>query len=162
MKAVDFFKSYIFVRKCVSCGEILGYDESENAFCAECSLKWNVSKAQTCQSCFRSAFECTCMPKLLSKSGVPCLVKLGFYDKNKYNEPQNKVIYFLKHNKNKRVAEFIARELVPGIKREAATVGIEDISEEAVISWIPRSKKAKVKEGHDQSELVCRQLSELL
>jgi ComF family protein len=102
------------------------------------------------------------MPKLLSKAGIPCLVKLGFYDKNKYNEPQNKIIYFLKHNKNKRAAGFIAKELVTQIKREAATVGIEDISAEAVISWIPRSRKAKVKEGHDQSELVCQQLSEML
>ena len=162
MKLTEIIKSYIFVRKCVSCDEILAYDEAENSFCAECAIKWNVSKAQTCPTCYKSAFECTCMPKLLSKAGVPCLVKLGFYNKDKYNEPQNKIIYFLKHNKNKRAARFIAKELVSLIKRETEIIGVENLSEEAVITWVPRSKKAKAEEGHDQSELVCRQLSELL
>ena len=56
-----------------------------------------------------------------------------------------------------------SRELIRGGEGKAMVSALfENISEEAIISWIPRSKKAKAKEGHDQAELVCRQLSELL
>ena len=155
----EFLGRFVFVRKCVACRTILGYDGGSNAFCSKCRQKWDSAKVQTCGVCYQSATECTCMPNKLSKAGALCLLKLIFYRKEKMNEPQNKIVYFLKHNKNRRAASFIADELLGGIRREAEVLGIEDIAKEAVIVWVPRTKKARSTEGHDQSELVCHELS---
>ena len=162
MKLGAYFKRFFFVRKCVSCKSILSFEDGDKAFCPTCELKWNSAKADTCPECFKSALECTCMPKKLSKSGALCLRKLVFYDKKKQNEPHNRIIYFLKRNRNLRAADFIAEQLSSAIKREADVLGVEDISAEAVITWVPRTRAAKAEYGFDQSGLVCKSIERLL
>ena len=159
---LDYLKRFFFVRKCVSCKTILAYEEANQAFCPSCNLRWSASKSETCGECFKSAVECICMPKKLSKSGALCLRKLVFYNKNKQNEAQSRIIYFLKRNKNRRAAEFIARELSGAIKKEADILEVSDMSEQMIITWVPRTRKAKAEYGFDQSELVCRAIEKLL
>jgi len=162
MKFNEFIKRYFRVRKCIACREILSFEESESAFCAKCRAKWDSAKTESCSSCGKSAVECTCMPKRLSKAGVLCLSKLVFYKKEKRTEPQNRIIYFVKQNKNKRASEFLAQELSTPIKREFAVLGVDNMSEEVVIVWVPRSVKAKLLYGFDQTEIICKELSKKL
>ena len=150
------------MRKCVSCKAILPFSEATQAFCPTCDLRWSSSKSETCNECFKSALECICMPKKLSKAGALCLRKLVFYNKNKQNEAQSRIIYFLKRNKNRRAADFIAKELSGAIKKEADILEISDMSEQMIITWVPRTRKAKAEYGFDQSELVCKAIENLL
>ena len=158
----DFFKRFFTVRKCISCKEILGHENLEDAFCSICRLKWDRAKTATCPICFKSAIECRCMPKKMSTAGAISLRKLVFYKKEKENEPQNKIIYFLKRNNNRRAAEFLARELSRAISEELGLLEVEDIKSEAVVVWIPRGINARLVHGFDQSELICKAIGKIL
>ena len=162
MKLGERLRRFFFVRKCVSCKAILSFDDGDKAFCSTCELKWSRAKADTCPECSKSALECTCMPKKLSKSGALCLRKLIFYDKKKQNEAHNRIIYFLKRNRNRRAANFIDEQLSAAIKKEAKILGVEDITSEMVVTWVPRTRAAKSEYGFDQSQLVCESIEKLL
>ena len=158
MKFKEFYKRYLTVRKCGGCREILPFSESENGLCERCLTRWNIAKTETCPDCAQSAVECTCMPKVLSKEGALCLRKLYFYSPAKNKEPQNKLLYFLKKNRNKRMSAFLAEELLSLLQSEIDVLDIDGKSQ-CLIACVPRSKKAKNTYGFDQSVMVCRELS---
>lgn len=158
MKLSEFAERYIFVRKCAGCGELIGYDEREDAFCPSCRISWERAKADGCLFCGRSMIECDCMPKKLSAAGLPFLKKLVAYRPKDTHKAENKVIYFLKRNKNKRVARFMARQLSEKLREILDEFDIDKAG--AVIVYLPRSKRARAEYGFDQSELVCRELSQ--
>ena len=159
MKLSEFAERYIFVRKCAGCGELIGYEGREDAFCPSCRISWERAKADGCETCGRSMIECDCMPKKLSAAGLPFLKKLVAYRTDGAQRAENKVIYFLKRNKNKRVARFMARQLEE--KLVEIFEELEMDRSDAVIAFLPRSRKAYAEYGFDQSELVCRELSRL-
>lgn len=109
----------------------------------------------------KSAVECTCMPKSLSESGALVLRKLTFYEPEKRGKPNNRLILFLKDRKNKRVSRFVATELLPLLRFEASVLGIEDVADRMFITYVPRGRKAKALNGHDQSDVICRELSDI-
>ena len=115
---------------------------------------------ETCPICNQSAPECICMPKGLSSSGALCLCKLHFYSQERASDPQNKLIYFIKKNRNKRISRFIASELYDIVKRECEILGIKN--EDILVSNVPRSKKAVIREGFDQSRLIADAFSDVM
>ena len=147
------------MRKCAGCGELIGYDKREDAFCSSCRMSWERSKADGCIFCGRSMIECDCMPKKVSAAGLPFLKKLVAYRSADAKKTENKAIYFLKRNKNKRVARFMALQLSEKLCEILDEVGTN--RESAVIAYLPRSRKARAEYGFDQSELVCRELSQI-
>lgn len=159
MTPKEFAERYIFIRKCAGCSELLGYDERNDAFCAACRVKWEMAKIRTCSHCGNAAVECECMPKLLSKSGMQTLKKLVIYDTERQNEPENKMIYLLKHRRNKRVARFVAEQLSHRVYELLRETG-ED-REDFVLAYIPRTKRAVAEYGFDQSEELLSALSEI-
>jgi len=158
MKRKEFLDRFVFVRKCVGCGEILPYERTKEAFCETCIVRWRMAKTENCSECLRVVTECTCAPKGLR--GVHSLRKLIFYHSKKHREPQNKLIYYLKHHANARLSAFVARELAPALNEELAACGFAEKREEVVIVNVPRGRRAKRNYGHDQSELICRALAE--
>ena len=159
MKRKEFFDRFVFVRKCVGCGEILPYERTKEAFCSDCIVRWRMAKTENCAECLRVVTECTCAPKGLR--GVRSLRKVFFYHSKKYREPQNKLLYFLKHHSNARASEFVARELAPALNEEIAACGFSEKKDEVFLINVPRGRRAKTRYGHDQSELVCRALAEV-
>ena len=160
MKVREFIDRYLAVRKCAGCGEILSYEDCQDAFCDNCRLAWRVAKTETCPICSQSAFECICMPKGLASKGTLCLRKLFLYSAKNGNKPQNRIVYFLKKNKNKRAAVFLANELKTAALEELSNFNI-DISKDAAIVYVPRGRRARAAFGFDQSELICRELSKI-
>ncbi len=156
----EFAERYIFVRKCAGCGELLGYDERRDAFCPVCRIRWERAKAESCNVCHQSMVECGCMPKKLSKTGLITLMKLIPYRTAEVQRPENRVIYFLKHNKNKRVNRFIADQLSYRLKELLSDMGKRP--DDMVLTYIPRSKRAIAKYGFDQAELICCELGEIM
>jgi len=159
MSAIDYINRLLFVHKCASCRQILPYNEFYNALCDECRLKYEMAKAESCHDCMRAACECTCQPKLLSNNGSLCLRKLFFYHTGKENEPQNRLVYFLKHNQSKRVASFVGRELWKLIDNELSQIDGIEVRRDVFLTNVPRGKAAVRREGFDQSELICKMIS---
>ncbi len=157
MKRREFFDRFVWVRKCVGCGQILDYDCCHDAFCDRCRLWWGSAKVESCERCNQSALECLCMPKSVVTQGAVCLCKLMFYDPANSQTPANKLIYRLKHNPNRRLAEHVARELSGAIETQLKILTIS--TDCAVIVSMPRSRRAKNHYGFDQSEQICRALS---
>ncbi len=153
----EFLDRFVFVRKCGGCGEILPYERSRDAFCSECVRAWHIAKAENCPNCLRVVTECTCTPNGLR--GVRSLRKLIFYHSKKYDEPQNKMIYLIKHRPNKRISAFVAKELSAALREELAVCGFSDQTSDVIVLNVPRGRRSKTLYGFDQSELVCRALS---
>ena len=118
-----------------------------------------MAKTENCAECLRVVTECACAPKGLR--GAHSLRKLIFYHPKKHREPQNKLLYFLKHHANARASEFVACELAPVLDEELASCGFSEKKSEVVIVNVPRGRRAKTHYGHDQSELICRVLAEI-
>ena len=162
MERREFLERFILVRKCAGCGEILPYERSNEAFCSECIAKWRVAKAENCSECLRVVTECTCAPKGLTQlKNLRSLRKVIFYHPSRFREPQNKLIYFLKHQANTRVSLFAAKELARALNEELEACGFAERRDEAVIINVSRGRRAKIRYGHDQSELICRELATL-
>ncbi len=160
MTLKDIIRRYTFVHKCAGCGEILDLDHFDDAFCPECKLFWNASLTSSCKKCFKPAIECECMPKSVSKAGALCLRRLFFYESERARAPHMSVIYWLKYKKSRRIVDFVANELCPSVKDELDVLGAE--KNDAVICGVPRSRKARLKYGFDQSEMVARALGKRL
>lgn len=161
MRAKEYAKRILLVRKCASCREILDSENFDSAFCPDCRLAWQVAKTENCPDCFGAATECSCMPALLSKSGALTLRRLFFYSPDRQNEAQNKLVYYLKHKKSRRVANFAAAELSSAVKDELSTLEVEDYSEVACIG-VPRGRRAVLNYGFDQSAEIAESLAEAI
>ena len=165
MTIKEFIHRYVVVHKCAGCSEILEYERSHEALCSTCKLAWNAAKTENCGNCFKEISECVCMPSQLSKAGAITLRRLFFYSSDHAGEPQNRLIYKLKNVKCKRYARFTASQLAPAIKEELKNLidtESEDLSKKAVITFVPRSKKAVLSNGFDQSELICKELAKIV
>ena len=155
-----YFKRIIAVRKCVCCRSILATDYFEEAFCSKCNLAWHASKTESCPECYGAASECSCMPHQLSSAGALTLRKLFFYSPKKEHEAQNKLVYYLKHHKNRRAADFSARELSRLIENELDTLGVS--AEDVLVVNMPRSRRSVQRDGFDLSKEVCLALERRL
>ena len=150
---------YLFVRRCGGCGKILSFEEWEQALCEECAIRYRFAKLGSCQSCFRSAHACRCMPAGLSSTGMLCLRKLILYRSEKRAEPQNQLIYRLKQGPNHRLAGFVAEELSVGIWEELCTLGRDEDLSSVCLVGVPRSRRAKAIYGHDQAPFLAKTLA---
>lgn len=157
----ELLRKLFIIHKCASCRQILTFDRFDKAMCAKCESAYRVATTESCAQCFRSAIECTCQPKLLSDSGSLCFRKLFFYHTDKADEPQNRLIYLLKRTPAKRAFVFLADEMLGIIKNELEALGIDDVSTDVVVTHLPRSRKARMLYGFDQSKEICRRISEL-
>jgi len=123
-------------------------------------VKFEMAKAKGCPLCSHSAVECDCMPKKMSKAGVLTLKKLTFYRADRAFEPENRLLYFLKQNRNRRVERFAAQQLSHRVYQLVRESG-EDI-ENFTFVYIPRSKRAVSRYGFDHSELILRELEKIV
>ncbi len=158
MKWKEFFQRYVEVRVCPGCRELIDFAHAEEAFCPACRQIFDRAKTESCPACFQAYCECTCMPKSLQSVGALSLRKLVRYSSKRQKEPQNRIIYALKHRPNRRCSAFLARELYPLIREEVTTLAEEDTDRVRLV-FIPRSRQSLVKYGTDQSEAICKELS---
>ena len=126
----DLLSRIAFVHKCVGCSKILQKEDFNRAFCFDCREVYLVSKMEICPECALEVKECSCMPKLLKKEGAITFRKLFFYNKHKQSQPQNRLIYYIKRNKSRRVISDIAKELEPIIKKEMGEIDFNKTANE--------------------------------
>ena len=154
----ELFERIFLVHKCVGCRKILEYNEFYDAFCPSCQKIYLGARMGICPQCSLEAEKCRCMPNLLKTDGIPSLRKLFFYSKDRAGEPQNRLIYYLKRNKSKRVSRAVAHELSMLINAELARLeGFDN----PVLVGVPRSRGAFFEYGFDQAEMLCDAISEI-
>lgn len=157
MRFFEWLQRLWTVKSCVGCGKILSWEDREQAFCPECRLAWGTAEAESCKNCFQGAVECSCMTTALKKSGALCLRKAVFYHKNKTGAPPTRLIYFLKHRRNRRVEGFAAKELAILLRQELAVLSAD--VEQTCIAYVPRRPASKRRDGLDQAERMAHALS---
>ena len=140
---------YLFVHKCAGCGRILRPEERREAFCPACLLRYRAGRVESCPRCFRSAWECRCMPSELARAGMLCLRKAVFYHSEKQGEPQNQIIYRLKQSPNRRMAEFLAKEILGAIEEELRILGYDGELGEVRLMGLPRSRRSRNRYGFE-------------
>ena len=159
MTRKEFINTFIKVRKCAGCGEILLPRLVDTAFCDDCRIRWNASLVESCGECFKSAIECECMPKLLSKMGALCLRRVFFYEKEDSRKAPMSIIFWLKHKKSKRIVNFVGEYLNKNIEDELMTLGYPENKEDFVVTFVPRSRRSRILYGFDQSGLLADNFS---
>ncbi len=155
MRVSEFFERFFLVRRCAACGELLPYERRDEAFCAECRMRWDVEKTRECPACGRAVCECICMTKSLSKAGALCHRKAVFYSSSR--AVPHRTLMFIKRNNNPRVTAFLAHELAAVLRADKTLPEI--CADNCVITFVPRGRGAVAKYGLDQSELLSRALS---
>lgn len=160
MSIASWLLSLCTVRKCAGCGTILPNESSSRAFCSSCRRVWSEAEVETCPVCLAAAVECICMPKQLAKSGAICLRKAVFYHKEETRWPVRRLILRLKDRPNRRMEQFVARELAALVREELSLID-EELSE-VLVTYVPRSKAAKRRDGFDQAERMAMALSDVL
>ena len=151
----------VFVPTCASCGERLPPIVDTNLFnhgipclCDKCMEKWQSAKVQMCHTCYKPAGKCSCMP-LKNTFAQPSIPSVFFYHPDE-KHAESKVIYYLKHKKNKDLFNFLALELEPSL---IETLDILDISVcDCIFTYIPRTKSALKENGFDQGKYLAKHL----
>ena len=153
-----FFKNLLFPPRCVACKEFIQkdmLDECEAPFCEKCRLKWELEKLSKCPDCGLEMTVCNCSAPLLKKSGVEEYVKLINYSVRKKSVGKSAILH-LKRTKNARAFDFFAGQLSYSARIK------NNVSNKAdtLITYVPRSKRSKIKYGFDQSETLANKLAQ--
>ena len=158
MKLSEIVGRYFATRKCASCGELLPYESRREALCPKCRIGWDKAKANECKRCGRAVFECSCMSSALAGAGAIVHHKLVIYSVK--DTAVRNTVMFIKKNNNPRVAHFLAEQLLSTLVSDVELSALDE--REALITFVPRSKKGRICYGFDQSELIAAELGKLM
>ena len=160
-RGVDYFCRLAFPPKCAACRKILTWrtpkDAPPEALCEACARVWTSEMRETCGVCTLPIPQCACMPEPMQKAGCEALYKLVYYDPQKSNSVQNRMIYHIKRERAKRTVSFFADSLSSTVDRFLAQHQIA--KEDAVITYLPRGRAARLANGTDQAYALARTLS---
>lgn len=110
-----------------------------------------------CERCGRSMFVCACQSGVMKRAGCDTLVKLLPYEKDSGYGVVRRVVLDMKRNERQALLDKCAEELAPGV-RDAMRC-FECDTEDVVVTYVPRSKKAIRKDGVDQAKLLASALA---
>ncbi len=146
----DALKRCIFVRKCVSCEELLPYDY-DGYLCRECCDKWEEEKKTKCKQCKKAHNECRCDFNNPYVDSVRHLVPYSYVT---HEEVAARVVFSMKKVKSNAVFDFAAREIVNDL--------MSDINfKNYIIVNVPRSPKSIKRYGYDHAKMLAKRISEL-
>ncbi len=151
----------LFVPKCGACFAPL--PNGEDALCEGCLTKYESEKSAKCGVCAYPIRYCRCTVG----DNVP-LVRVSGYSTRR-DSVSKQMILHLKDNALKNLLELISAdmsdEFIFKCKTERSEGGANVSrcsSENTVITWIPRSRRAYRRAGHDQAEQLARLVSKHL
>ena len=150
----------LFVPRCVFCGVRLPVsftqEEDGAVFCASCAEKYARAQRENCAVCNSPLGECLCSNDFMKARGLANLVKVFFYRPNDEDAVQNGLIYTLKRTRDRRTIDFCVDHLEQSVRNLVPHL------EGFTVTYAPRSARAKRIYGHDQSELLARELARRL
>ena len=149
----------LFPPKCVCCRTLLPNEphrnSGEDVLCSECRVKFEARKYKRCSKCGLPHFECECMPPALFASECTTLLHICPYD-GSLLDPVTRVVFALKKKANGGCERFIAEQMASRLREYL----YENSDCDFCVTYIPRRKRAIIKFGHDQSELLARRIAD--
>ena len=146
----------LFPPKCAGCGKRMPLSPEKPepaAFCPDCTQRLERAMRAQCPECFCAYADCRCTGTHLKKAGCSALVKLAAYNAPDAHALRNTVLYLKDHRIARTFAQ-LAHWLQPGLAKAMEKSGYT--KEDAVIVYLPRSKRAARRAGTDQAkELAC-------
>lgn len=148
----------LFPPKCVGCGNLLDWaTPNKGAFCASCESIWSSEKRETCGICAKAVKECFCATEAMQKAGCEGFCKAVYYLHGKSAPPQNRLIFYIKRNRTKRVFDFLAQELSDGLETMLKEARIDQT--EVILTYVPRRLSSRLEYGVDQAKSLAQALS---
>ena len=142
----------IFVPRCAACGERIS--AGEGPLCKKCLSAYELALLETCPYCGKSLSDCACCGEKTELAGLVALIKLFYYYPRDL-AVQNLMIYALKHRADRRVVDRLADDLSGAIRKHC------DLErEEFLITYAPRSRKAKRAHGFDHMAYLARAVAD--
>ena len=159
MNNIKLVKNLLLPPRCLACRKLLPFDGAggEDIMCRECRGKFEAAKIKMCRSCAAFALDCRCMPDGLAAAGCSSLVKLSEYHASELHGVINSIVNNSKRYKYLDGFAFLARQLLPGIRRTLDELDIDEC--DAVVTYCPRSRRSRRIYGFDQAQLLARQIS---
>lgn len=150
-KIFESILSLIYPPKCISCGQVL--PRTDQTLCEICRKRFDTESKMPCPICGKAHVKCSCK---VNANGLEIpLIHVTGYDL-KRNSVSKNIIFRLKDDNIKSGFDFVSREMASALKDRIPPA--EDFTEK-LITFVPRSKKAKRKAGHDQSEILAKNIS---
>lgn len=130
------------------------------ALCNVCKPTWDHEKEDVCGRCFQSVHTCSCTTEMIEQAGCTAFYKLVYYRHGDRSIVQNKVIYRIKNQRDRRTHRFLAQEFAALLDEKIKDWNLSD--ENAVITYIPRRRSVILECGTDQAQEIARALSKRL
>ena len=134
---------FAFSRRCVMCGEALGFYQS-GELCARCVGAYADRAAKKCPVCRLDASRCACSKTRAENLGAN-VTALGFYEGA--DDAIGRMIYALKRGGSRDLTRFFARSLAAAVIRAD---GLDAIN--AVVTYPPRSVASVWEYGFDHAK----------
>ena len=99
------------------------------------------------------------MPDALRRSRCQGLRKLVYYRHGTREPVQNRMIYRIKETRDCRAVAFLASSLLPALRELLASDTA--LGHDAVLTWVPRGRAARLRYGTDQARALAKALSKL-
>lgn len=162
MKILEMIRFLVFPPKCIGCGDILHYDRASCAFCEVCEVKWEQEKARIAARAGGVAVREITPADSGADREVYAMYLVG-YKPGSRGDIVARIIMKLKDTAQSNAVDFAAEEFANLIFEGAPLVySGGSAHENAVITWIPRSRSAMRDVGFDHMELVAKALSKRL
>lgn len=159
MKIRTFLRTLLFPPRCIVCGERQNpVREGEvPAFCAACRSQFEKETRRQCADCFREAYRCRCVPPAMKRAGYAELIKSAFYGNGEDTRAARGLVLRLKDRNVPAAFRAAAADLAPEV-RATLQAGQYDPAH-TVLTWLPRTHRAKRRTGHDQAECLAAALA---
>ena len=144
--------SLIFVPRCSSCGLVL--ESKERALCQKCEQMYLTESKMLCSGCGRAHRVCSCRIRFLG-SRIPFLHVTGYDVKR--NSASKNMILSIKDNNIPSAFDFLAEEMLRAFNERYIRLFQRA---NVIVTYVPRSKKARRRAGHDQSEQLAMRIAE--
>lgn len=151
MKASELILNLVYPPFCTACGELLELSRAEDALCDQCRDRWMQARAMHCPDCRRREDACRCIPPALRDLGAECAHILP------YRSSADTVGRLLITAKDERY-HGLFRFLGQALAERTASI-FEPIEADAIVTWLPRSRRTKAERGVDQAEEMARSLA---
>ena len=157
---LTFILQLIYPPKCRGCGTRFDIFRTPHPLplCPSCLSLWEKAKTAACTDCGGEICRCICMPELLQKAGCAALVKAVAYHPNQKKLPEQ-LILRCKGTRDRELFHFYAADVQLPLWQALERYGGE---QDAVVTYIPRRRRAISEEGVDQGRKLAESIASSL
>ena len=150
-----------FPPKCAACRKLLDWHlpdgEESDALCPACTKAWESEALETCGICAKPVTACTCMTEVMAEAKCQGFAKTVYYQPMRRASVQNRLIYHIKKRENDCALSYLAQAIARSMLAMLEEAGVD--ASEAVLTYLPRTRRARLIHGTDQALALCRVLS---